>query len=148
MFLTQETPAKVFSLLGAAMFSMFLLFGVTLTNASFTGTETTLPDIFAPVNVTASLDNIANSYSKFVYANLLDQASQDYALAADNISFAIDEASPAILHYTGLSQLGQYEHQNKFLAKVAGAHTEKVSYSSVNQSLSLDTMYNVLVGEH
>ncbi len=71
MFMTQETPAKIFSLLGAAMFSMFLLFAVSATNASFDRTETALPDMFNPSSVMAVLDSISNSYSKFAQANLL-----------------------------------------------------------------------------
>ena len=147
MFFVQETPGKVMSLLGAAMFSMFLLFGVSLTNANFVNTENSMPDVFAPTNVVSFIDQVSADYSQFVYT-LAAPAEQSYALAADNLSFIIDEASPSILAYTGLTELADIDRVNSVLPQVAGAYTEQVSYASANDSLSVDKLYDTLIGEY
>lgn len=121
--MTQETPAKVFSLLGAAMFSMFFLFAVSATNASFTRTESALPNIMAPENVVAALDSIANSYSNFLEANLIQPAEQTFAFVQDNVNYIMDEAGPSILTYTGLSSLAEAVTSSA-QPQVAGAFTE------------------------
>src|SRR5436853_402745 len=90
----EETPAKIFSLLGVSMFSMFFLFAVATTNASFEGADNTLPDIFAPQNVVSILDNVSNSYSNFVSAYFINPAKQDFALAYDNIAFIAENVAP------------------------------------------------------
>jgi len=149
MFFIQETPAKVLSLLGTAMFSMFLLFGVTFTNASFERTENIMPDVFSPANVTAMLDNVSSGYSNFVQQTLLVPLQQDYALAQDNIAFIIDEAGPSILAFTGLEGLAQYDRENSVTPQVAGAYTEPVYYEPIaSESFSVDLIYNVLIGEY
>ena len=45
--------------------------------------ENPFPDVFAPTNVVAVLDNAASVYSRFVYENLINPAEQDYAYYAD-----------------------------------------------------------------
>ena len=80
--MTEETPAKVLSLLGVALVSMSFMFAVTVSNASFTQVYNPMPDIFAPANVMAVLDNVSNSYSNFVYAQLVRPEAPGYAMAA------------------------------------------------------------------
>ena len=104
-FMTQETPVKVLSLLGTAIASLFFLFAVTVSNASFEKMETPFPDTFAPANVMAMLDTTANSYAKFVEVNLVKPGQQDYAFYADNISYLADEVGPVLLSVSGLQGL-------------------------------------------
>ena len=93
--MTQETPGKVMSLLGAALFSMAFLVSVAYTNASFTQTEIAMPSPFDPGSVVSGIDQIASSYSNFLYANVIDSVSQDFALAGDStITSVLDTISP------------------------------------------------------
>lgn len=139
--MTQETPAKVFSLLGAAMFSMFLLFGVSVSNASFNQTEVALPDVFSPSNVVAVLDNVASSYSNFVDENLIQPGQQSFAIAQYNLAYVIDEAGPSILAITGFdSQV----NPSSSAPQVAGAFTQ-VSDHSVGGGFNIDSLYSLLI---
>ena len=124
--MTQETPAKVFSLLGASVFSMFFLFAVSVTNASFSGTETAFPDVFGPDNVLAVLDTASNSYSKAVTAYLIEPAQESTNLAMDNINYVIDEAGPSIMAMTG--KQSSQESGASALPQVAGQST-RIVYS-------------------
>lgn len=126
--MTEETPAKVFSLLGVALTSMFFLFAVSVTNASFEKTETTFPTAFNPEVVVATLDVAANSFSKFVQTNLVEPGIQSYAIGQDNINYIIDEAAPDILAYTGLTELAEVSTQTGevYVPQVAGASTQIV----------------------
>src|SRR5436190_1114124 len=119
--MTQETPGKVFSLLGAAMFSMFLLFGVSVSNASFNRTEVNVPDLFGPSNVVSVLDNVSNSYSNFLAENLFQPAEQSLAIAQYNINYLIDESGPSILAITGFDTQVNPESS---APQVAGAFTQ------------------------
>ncbi len=145
MFLTQETPAKVLSLVGASLFSMFFLFAVSNTNASFTGTESSLPDIASPARVMSVLDNAANSYSNFVDAYLVKPGVESYAFGKDNLDYIIDEAGPQILAISGFDSLvDQPSSQASSAPRVAGAYTE-VSYFKPSQGFSVDTLYSILI---
>src|SRR5438552_13969432 len=75
----EETPTKVMGFLGAALVSLAFLFSVTVTNASFSGTEPglSLPDPFGPQNVVHTLDAVANSYNNFLMANLFRPYDRD-----------------------------------------------------------------------
>jgi hypothetical protein len=105
--MTQETPAKVFSLLGAALFSMALLFSVTLSNASFDKVYSPLPDIGSPTQVVSMLDYASNGYSKFVYANLITPAKYTFAFMGDNAAYAAQNAGSQILQMAGLEGSSQ-----------------------------------------
>lgn len=126
--MTEETPAKVFSLLGVALTSMFFLFAVSATNASFEKTEIAFPTTFNPEVVVAVLDTTANSFSKFVQTNLVQPGIQSYAIGQDTINFIIDESAPDILAYTGLTQLAVVDTTQTVNAvpEVAGASTQIV----------------------
>lgn len=146
--MTQETPAKVFSLLGVALTSMFFLFAVSATNASFTQTEKTFPAIFNPEVVVASIDVAANNFSKFVQTNLVAPGVQSYAIGQENINFIIDEASPQILAYTGLSQLAEVDYaiSNNLKSQVAGISTQVVESEYYPFEADLD-LFSLLLGE-
>ena len=143
--MTQETPAKVFSLLGTAMFSLLFLFAVSSTNASFTQTENVFPDVFNPEKIVMTLDNISSSYSRFVDVYLVQSGRQSYAIGMDNINYVIEEASPAILSYTGLQARVD---QSSYAPQVAGAFNQVVvsEYykSSPALTFNMDTVYSVL----
>ena len=145
--MTQETPAKVVSLLGVALTSMFFLFTVSVTNANFSQTEKSFPDVFNPGNVVAFLDNTASSYSNFIDANLIEPQKQSYAILEYNVNYIIDEAGPSILAFTGLSGLAEVD-QSPAVPKVAGASTqghEVISYESLGVGFSVDTLYGLLL---
>jgi hypothetical protein len=144
--MTQETPAKVFSLLGAAMFSMFLLFGVSVSNASFNQTEVALPDIFAPSNVLSVLDNTSKSYSNFLAANLFQPLQQDYAIAQDNINYLTEEAGPSILAITGFDALIDMDSEYTVPAsQVAGAFTKASQSLTFREGFNVDNLYSLII---
>ena len=124
--MTQETPVKVLSLLGTAIASLFFLFAVSISNASFEKMEQPFPDVFAPAKVVSVLDTAASGYSKFVYANLVLPAQQDYAFYADNISYAVAEASPALMQMAGLDTSSAAQVAYEPQAQVAGASDQIV----------------------
>ena len=143
MFLTQETPGKILSLLGAAMFSMFFLFAVSATNASFSGTETAMPDTLAPENVVAVLDSLSSSYSNFLI-DISAPARDSLAMVSDNVNFVIDEDGPTILAVTGFSAL-----VDEPTPQVAGAYIEAPTFrsnGSAGPGFNIDTVYSVLFG--
>jgi hypothetical protein len=127
-FLTQETPGKVFGLLGTAFASMFFLLAVTVSNASFEKMEYPLPDVFAPSQVVALLDSSASGYSEFVFTNLVNPAEQDYALFADNISYIGQEVGPVLLKVAGLQGLSNTKVAQAGQGQVAGS-SDSVIYS-------------------
>jgi len=120
--MTEETPVKVLSLLGVALVSMSFMFAVTVSNASFTQVYNPVPDIFAPAKVMAVLDNVSNSYSNFVYAQLVRPEAPEYAMAADNLAYIGQEAVPQISNYLGLDTQKVYAIR----PQVAGASTEVI----------------------
>lgn len=148
--MTEETPAKIFSLLGVAMTSMFFLFAVTVTNASFTQTEKPFPVAFNPEQVVAVLDNSANSYSKFIDENLVRPQKQSFAILQYNVNYVIDEAGPSILAYTGLTALADIDSIPAQAAspKVAGAFTKVAARQSLHpriRGFSIDSIYSLLI---
>lgn len=124
-FLTEESPAKVISLLGVALTSMAFLFGVTLTNANFQGTETAVVSPFDPSNVVAMMDNASAGYSNFLQANLFRPAESDFAYLQDTGRWIIGNSDQQILAYTGLSSLAQVDEPAA--GQVAGAYTDVAS---------------------
>ncbi len=122
IIMTEETPAKVLSLLGVALVSMSFMFAITVSNASFTQVYSPIPDTLGPAKVMAVLDKVSNSYSKFVYAQLIRPEAPGYALAADNLAFIGQGAGSQISNYLGLGT------QNVYTARpqVAGASTEVI----------------------
>lgn len=75
--LTEETPGKVAGLLGASVFSLFLLFAVSTTNASFNGSESHFPSPFDPENVVAMLNS--NPFSPENVVAFVDNATAGFA---------------------------------------------------------------------
>ena len=120
--MTQETPAKVFSLLGAALVSLSFMFAVTVSNASFTQVYNPVPDIFAPAKVMTVLDKASNSYSNFVYAQFIRPEAPGFAMAADNLAFIGQEAGPQLSSLLGLKAQNAYAYR----PEVAGASTQVI----------------------
>ena len=141
MFMTQETPGKVMALLGASLFSMLFLFGVSATNASFSQTETTLPDVFNPAPVMAVLDSVSNSYSNFAAENLIQPAQQSYAIGQYNLAYIMDEAGPTILAISGFDSLVNQEPT----PQVAGAYTQSNEPHAASTGFNIDTLYSLLI---
>ncbi len=142
-FLTEETPAKVMSLAGVALFSMFFLLGASASNASFAGMENQLPNPFAPEKVVAVIDSAANSYSNFLAMNLFEPVKADYAMYKDNASWVMDNSSESIVAIAGLQKFvepASYQSVPQGPA-VAGAYTEK----KAPVKFSLDKLYSMLI---
>lgn len=142
--MTEETPAKVMTLLGVALSSMFFLFVVTFTNASFQQTETSFPNPFAPEKVMAALDGAANSYSNFVAANLTRPLMSDLAFYKANVDWVIDNSDQQILALAGLQPLADANYnQRSYAPQVAGAYTSKVQPSPSPDLV--DALYGLVV---
>lgn len=146
--MTQETPAKVLSLLGVAVTAMFFLFAVSSTNASFSGTEYAFPNPFAPEKIVTALDNISSSYSKVADALFLSPVKADLAYYGDTVSWVIDNSDMAILNVVGLQQLAELP-ADVSEPMVAGAYTESepqdvVTYES---AFSSGGLFSILTGE-
>ena len=145
-FLTEETPAKVIGLVGTAMVSMFFLFAVCVTNANLNRTESAFPDPFNPANVVAALDNASNGFSNFVAANLVEPAQNSYAVYQYNLAYVMDNATPSIIKYTGLTTLAELP-QAADAPQVLGASTSQASGQSYSKSegFSIDNLYSMLI---
>ena len=148
----EETPAKVCACLGISMFSLFFLFAVSATNASFSGTEAPLPDIFGPDRVVAAVDAATNAYSQFVDANLIQPAKFAYLELADGYNYVSEQVADGygqeILAYTGLQALEPADDKVAQAAapQVAGAYTEaeELEYKSFG-GFNIDTLYSLLL---
>ncbi|MBI3231640.1 MAG: hypothetical protein HYZ51_00985 [Candidatus Doudnabacteria bacterium] len=139
--LTEETPGKVMGLVGVALFSMAILFGVSMSNASFQGAEYALPNPFAPQKVVSVVDTGVQSYANAL-AGFLEPARQAIALHVSEMQWIVSEASPSIAR-----AMGAGSHPK---AQVAGAFTKasKVSFkvSGPTGSLNVDSLYALVIG--
>lgn len=124
-FLTQEGPVKIMGLLSFSLASMFLLFMVTVSSASFQQAQA-LPDPFSSSHVVAMLDSASNGYSNFLTQNLIAPAARDYGFVGDDVAFVADNAGPQILQLAGLQNLGQSNVAYAQKPQVAGASTQNV----------------------
>ncbi len=141
--MTEETPAKVMSLLGVALVSMAFTFAITVSQASFTQIYNPIPDTLSPQNVMAFLDTTSNSFSNAVYKNLVEPEKPGFAMAVDNMSYIGQEVGPQLLSFVGLS--GSAEGQVS-APQVAGASTQIVEseyYPSSGGGLGL---FSLLLG--
>lgn len=148
--LVDETPAKVVSLLGAALASLAFLFLVSATDAGFQGTLAQIPDPFSPQEIVAVVDNAAASYSSFLATNLIQPAQADYALAAENISWTASSAKDGALAMIGATPAlpeNPAPLANRGTGRVAGASTDKPKSSlrDTQRPGLLDVMYSVLI---
>jgi hypothetical protein len=121
--MTQETPIKVLSLLGVALVSMAFTFAVTVSNASFTQVYNPIPQGPSPANVMAVLDNVSSSYSNIVYAQLVKPEAPGFAMAGDNLAFAVQGAGSQVANFLGL---GPSSEVYSARPQVAGASTKIV----------------------
>ena len=149
--MTEETPGKVMGLLGTALATMAFLFMVTVSNASFQGTQVAVPDPFASQNVVAMLDNVSHSYSDFLAANLFRPFQGDVAMVQDNANWVIDNSDQQVVAMLGLQALANPYGPMPQAAQptVAGAFTDTPSTSVVQsdqpQSFSIDSLYYMLI---
>ena len=142
----EETPTKVLSLLGVALTSLAFLFVVSATDASMSGTLAHVPDPFAPEQVVAVIDTAASGYSQFLAINLFTPAQQDFAFAADNISWIGNNAKDGALAMLGISQQAPAATaiaQGRVAGQVAGAQTTRSSGSQHGSGI-LDSLYSLL----
>jgi hypothetical protein len=138
--LTEESPAKVMGLLGVALCSMAFMLGVSLTNASFEGTEIALADPFAPEKVVALVDNVAAGYSEFLAVNLIQPLSADYEIYADNLAWLFEESG--MQYALGLENVNTDYVAQEQQGQVAGAYTS--NYQSSPGAVSVDTLTKLL----
>lgn len=146
--MTEETPGKLVGLLAGAMFSMALMFTVTVTDASFAGTDVSIPNPFSAQNVVAVIDRAAAGYSTFLHQNLIDPAQSDYRLVADNLGWVASNASDGLATLLGVD-VANTDVQDQFAvvqrreakARVAGVSTQRYQ---PGQSFSIDTIYGAL----
>jgi hypothetical protein len=140
-FLIEETPAKVFSLLGVALFSMAFLFSVSTSEASFAKVYNPLPNPFSPENVLAVIDNTAAGYSNFLAQNLIEPAKADYGFYFENVAWIWDNSKADLAYAVGLDGVG--ESAQTVSGKVAGAYTSVVEEG--RGGFSIDTVYSMLL---
>lgn len=141
-FLTEETPGKVFALLGTALFSLAFLFAVNVSEASLAKVYNPIPNPFSPQHVVQNIDNAAASYSKFVSQNLVEPAKTDYGWYFQEVAWVWDNSKGEIAYALGLDGVGKTtEHVS---GQVAGAYTSVVEEGR-GGSFSIDTVYSFLV---
>jgi hypothetical protein len=153
--LTEETPAKVVGLLGASLFSLVLLLGVSSTNASFQGTEVPFPDPanpanvmamlqndpFGPDNVVAFLDNVSSSYANAVHVAVTGPTHESFAYmnqtVSDDAAWIRNETDVdnEIVAMAGLSDLTWVESTP--MARVA-ENSHPVQVASASTKVSVD----------
>ena len=142
--MVEETPEKVLTLLGIALFSLAFLVGVSYTNSSFTKTEVAMPNPFGPTQVMASLNDVATGYKIFLASSPLQPPHVDL--------------STYKLGYIALLRLNQadasqYASAPAYQGRVAGAYTYAPAHTPVapapvaedNSGFSIDTIYNLLI---
>ena len=142
-FLTEETPGKVMGLVGASLFSLALMLGVSMTDASFSGTQMALVDPFAPEKIMAVVDTAAASYSNLLTINFIQPLVADYKIYGENLSWLAEESG--IAYAMGFESV---DSQNASVAlvslepRVAGVYSKK---QVKRPSLSIDTLYSILI---
>jgi len=92
-------------------------------DASFDKVYSPLPQVASPAQVMSMLDYASNGYSKFLYANLITPAQQEFAFVSDNVGFVAQNAGPRIMQMAGLEGTGSQAAQ----PQVAGASTRAVT---------------------
>jgi hypothetical protein len=137
--LTQETPGKVFALLGVAMFSMAFMLGVALSDASFEKQYAALPNPFALDNVVSSIDNAAYAYSGFLQDNLFSPLAVQMDVLKDNAGFVAENSG--LTYALGFSEPAQN------VGQVAGASIQKLqTYIPASEGDGvLDGLYRALI---
>jgi len=126
--------------LGASLFSMALLFAVSLSDASFSVAYKPLPDPFAPEKVVNKIDAFAAGYST-VLVNFSEPVRDAFAIHWDQIKWVGQEASASLAQTWG-SKSAQPANQTN-APQVAGAF--KISRQP---TLSMDTLYSLLLGKY
>ena len=104
-FLTQESPAKVMTLLCVSMASLAFLFVVSATNSSFNGSPVRVPEPVNSAQVVSVLDSGAAGYTHFLQQNLFTPVQQSVALTISALGLDQPTQAPVV-------------------GRVAGAHIE------------------------
>ena len=125
--MTQETPAKVMGLLGVALVSMSFMFAVTVSQASFSQVYNPVPDVLAPANIMAALDNVSHDYAMFVQTQLVAPGQQSYELAASNLAYIGQNATFEVAQATGLNNLLPQDSSVMLVPRVAGAYVRAIT---------------------
>ncbi len=143
-FLIKETPEKVLSLVGAALFSFAFLFAVSATDASLAGTYASIPDPFSPEKVVAVVDNVAQSYSNFLSANFIQPLAVDYKVYGENLVWLAQQSG--VVKFLGLERsevsLAYKQPVAVLQGKVAGA---MIFAPRSNSGFSVDDIYGLLI---
>lgn len=140
--LTNETPGKVLSLLGLSLFTIAFMFSVSITEASFAGTNQPLPEPISSAKAMSVVDHVAASYSNFLTVNFIAPVSADYQLYGENISFAFKESGLA--YALGVENL-VYGESSHTQGQVAGASIVNPEYTQAGAGV--ERLYSMLVGE-
>lgn len=146
--MTRETPHKVLWLTGTALFSLVLLFTVTVTDASFSGIIKPLPDPFAPSRVMAVIDQVAANYNRFLAINLIHPLAGQYGVYFDNLAWLSRQAN--LTYYLGMPKeshpVFSVAQQKLALAgQVAGAYTNQATKMADDSWVSIDRLFSVLI---
>lgn len=139
--LTEETPGKVMGLVGAALFSMAFLFGVSMSNASFQGAEFSLANPFAPEKVVSVVDTAVQSYANAL-TGFVEPARQAVALHVSEIQWIASEASPQLAKAMGTGSRPKAQVAGAF--KQAGEVSFKVS--GRQSAVNVDSLYALVIG--
>lgn len=121
--MTEETPVKVLSLLGAAVVSMFFMAAVSVSGVTWSGNSgAAIADPFSPNNVMAFVDQAAWVYSDAVDAFLVNPAVSDFAFIPENLGWIAENAELALAVAVGLQDpLPQVSAPQRVQGQVAGA---------------------------
>lgn len=137
--LTEETPGKVMGLLGAALFSLALMLGVSMSDMSFNKMYSPIPDPFGPSSVISAFDHFSAGYSSLVNENFLQPLAQDYKVYADNLGFIAQESGLA--YFFGFDE-GDTTPVYASRPQVAGA---RIVNEAVEVGFSVNTLYDILI---
>jgi hypothetical protein len=141
-FLHEETPSKVLSLLGVAMFSLAFMFTVSVSEASFSQTYVSLPDPFGPESVVATVDHTAAGYTSFLNAYLLEPTKQDLSQATEGLAWIWDNSKEDVVVALGLDGVtGVYKDTT---GTVAGAYTS-IADQPQGGTLNMDSIYEAII---
>ncbi len=136
--LLEETPTKVMTLLGVALTSLVMLFVFTATDASFSGSQTSVYDPVSLDKVVSVIDNTALGYSNFLQANLIKPMGEQLAMVTDNVSWVTDNAQDGLYSMLGVpnnSSDDSVAAPASYTGTVAGAHTTKYGSRGIVDSV-------------
>lgn len=129
--MTDETPVKVLSLVGAAVISMFFMAAVANSGVAWgENSGVAISDPFSPANVMAVVDQTANVYSDAVNGYFLTPVNSDFGFMPENLAWIKDNAELTLAVAVGLDDpLPQVTAASgRAIGHVAGANTYNPEY--------------------